>query len=141
MPTYLELNPWHKRQAALLYHYASLEYLKGLLPLIDEWIAFTDTALNERQLLDAVGMAHANWDRVNTTAHFSTHAFAAMVEFRENVLWCVNARTFEKFGIAGENQCARMLQEYAGYPDNMLWTTPEQQKGFEERAERAFNYA
>ena len=141
MPTYLELNPWHKRQAALLYHYASLEYLKGLLPLIDEWIAFTDTALNERQPLDAVGMAHANWDRVNTTAHFSTHAFAAMVEFRENVLWCVNARTFEKFGIAGENQCARMLQEYAGYPDNMLWTTPEQQMGFEERAERAFNYA
>lgn len=44
MPTYLELNPWHKRQTARLYYFASLNYLKGLPPLIDEWIAFTDAA-------------------------------------------------------------------------------------------------
>jgi hypothetical protein len=141
MPTYLELNPWHKRQATLLYHYASLDYLKALLPLIDEWIAFTDTALSDRQPLDAVGMAHANWGRVNTTAHFSTHAFAAMVEFRESVIRQIAKRSFELYSGAGEYQCERMLQEYAGYPRNMLWTTPEQQAEFEERAERAFKHA
>ncbi|MGH8086229.1 MAG: hypothetical protein ACREPV_13305 [Lysobacter sp.] len=141
MPTYLELNPWHKRQAALLYHYVSLDYLKGLPLLIDEWIAFTDAALTDRSPLDATGLAHANWQPVNTTAHFSTCAYAAMVEFREGVLKDIANRAFEKYDIAGEYQCARMLQEYAGYPRDMLWATYEQQEAFKERAEKAFKYA
>lgn len=37
-----ELLPWHKRQATLLYHYASLAYLEGLLPRIDALIARAD---------------------------------------------------------------------------------------------------
>lgn len=137
----LELNPWHKRQAALLYHFASLDYLKGLLPLIDAWIAFTDHALENRRPLDAAGLAHANWAPVNTTAHFSTHAYAAMVEFRESVMRQIAKRSFERYSGAGEYQCERMLSEYAGYPDSMLWATHEQQEGFKERAERVFRYA
>lgn len=32
IPSADELLPWHKRQATLLYRYASLAYLEGLLP-------------------------------------------------------------------------------------------------------------
>lgn len=141
MSTYLELNPWHKRQATLLYYFASLDYLKGLLPLIDEWIAFTDAALKERQAIDTAGLAHANWQPANTTAHFSTYAYAAMMDFRESVMRQIAKRSLERYSGAGEYQCGRMLSEYAGYPHNMLWTTYEQQAEFKERAEKAFKYA
>lgn len=36
----LELNPWHKRQATLLYHFASLPYLKGPLEQVNQLIGF-----------------------------------------------------------------------------------------------------
>ncbi|MDH5823496.1 hypothetical protein QFW77_10915 [Luteimonas sp. RD2P54] len=137
----LALPPWHKRQATLLYHYASLEYLKGLLSLIDEWIAFTDRLLDERSGLDATGLAHVNWKPTSTAAHFSTYAYAAMVDFRESVVRQIAKRSFERYSGAAEGQCERMLREYAGYPDSMLWMTHEQQAEFKERAEETFKYA
>ena len=134
MPTYLELNPWHKRQATLLHYFTSIDYLMALLPLVNEWIAYTDQVLTERSPLDAVGLGQANWAPVNTTAHFSTHAFAAMVEFKEAIQRSAAARAYEEYRAVGEYQCARVLQEYAGMSgrDNgdFLWATPEQESHF-----------
>lgn len=145
MPTCLELSPWHKRQAALLYHFTSLDYLRALLPKIDEWISFTDRILTDRSTLDALGLAQANWAPVNTTAHFSTYAFAAMVEFKETVQHSIAARTYERYGSVGEHQCGRMLQEYAGLSGrengDFLWATPEQEAEFKQRFNSIYDHA
>ena len=133
-----ELFPWQKRQAALLYHFASLEYLKGLKPQIDELIAWTDTVLDDRSGLDAIGLAELNWAPSDTAANFSTHAFPALVEFQESTARDIAQRAFESYDITGAHQCARMLQEYGG---QMIWATPEQAAEFKERFERIYKYA
>ena len=105
MPIYLELNPWHKRQATLLYHFTSMEYLKALVPMVEEWIAYTDRILTERSALDSLGLAQANWKPVHTTAHFSTYAFAAMVEMKETLQHAIAVRSYERYDDVGETQC------------------------------------
>lgn len=133
-----ELFPWQKRQAALLYHFASLDYLKGLKPQIDELIAWTDAVLSNRSHLDSLGLAQANWKPSDTAANFSTYAFPALLEFQQGTAWDIAQRAFEHYGITGAYQCARMLENYAG---QMLWATYEQEEEFKARFERIYKYA
>ncbi|HDS1558289.1 hypothetical protein NJH49_06870 [Stenotrophomonas maltophilia] len=135
---YLELNPWHKRQAALIHHFTSMDYLKGLLPQIDSLLAMTDQMLDERSHLDTAGRALAGWESQDTASHFSTYAYPALMEFRECVVEDIALRSIERYRGAGEHQCARLLEEYAY---QMAWATPEQEKLFHETAERTFDYA
>ncbi|WP_244880203.1 hypothetical protein [Stenotrophomonas rhizophila] len=133
-----ELNPWHRRQAALLYHFASMPYLRGLLEQINQLIGFTDEILEDRGGLDAAGRSLANWQPADTAGHFSTHAFPALVDFKEKVIRAIAARSYERYSEAGERQCSRMLQEYAF---QMIWATGEQEASFQSRAEAVFKYA
>ncbi|MGA6539915.1 hypothetical protein ACPEH7_17490 [Stenotrophomonas sp. NPDC101269] len=50
----LELNPWHKRQATLLYHFASLPCLKDLLEQINQLIGFSWSAHDSRLGRDCI---------------------------------------------------------------------------------------
>lgn len=134
----LELNPWHKRQAALIQHFTSLDYLKSILPRVENLIAMADAMLDERAHLDAAGVALANWSQTSTAIHFATHAYPALVEFREGIVRKVAMRSSEQFSPAGENQCSRMLGEYAS---SMIWATHEQERAFRKEAERVFQYA
>ncbi|MBH1479416.1 hypothetical protein I5U59_14305 [Stenotrophomonas maltophilia] len=135
---YLELNPWHKRQAALIHHFTSMDYLKGLLPQIDSLLAMTDQILDERSHLDTAGRALAGWESQDTASHFSTYAYPALMEFRECVVEDIALRSIERYRGAGEHQCARMLEEYAY---QMTWATPEQEKLFRDTTESVFRYA
>jgi len=63
-----ELAPWHRRQATLLYHFASLPYLKGLLEKINQLISVTDDILEDRGGLDAAGRSLAHWQPADTAA-------------------------------------------------------------------------
>ncbi|KRG66346.1 hypothetical protein ABB27_13995 [Stenotrophomonas terrae] len=133
-----DLNPWHKRQATLLYHFTSNEYLQGLLRRIDRLIAMANGFLDERTPFDSLGLAVGNWQQLDTAAHFSTHAFPALIEFREGVVEAIALRASEVYRTAGENQCGRMLEEYGHH---MTWATPDQESAFKEEAAAVFSYA
>ena len=135
---YLELNPWHKRQATLLYHFTSMEYLKGVLPLIDDLIQYTDQILDERAKLDTIGLAKAGWKPHQTAGSFSTNAYPALVDFRESVVRQIARRSFERYSSAGDTNLARMLREYAPY---LIWATHEQEAEFQQRVEKILKYA
>ncbi|MGE8210020.1 MAG: hypothetical protein ACN6RH_10950 [Stenotrophomonas rhizophila] len=135
---YLELNAWHKRQATLLYHFASMPYIKELLERIDALIAFADGLLDERAGLDTAGRALADWRPIDTAGHFSTYAYPALVDFRENVVKSIALRSFEQYRTAGQDQCSRMLDEYA---HQMVWASREQEDEFKRLAESVFRYA
>ncbi|PTA74325.1 hypothetical protein C9416_20415, partial [Stenotrophomonas sp. Nf4] len=134
----MELNPWHKRQAALIHHFTSMEYLKGLLPQVDSLLALTDQMLAERSHLDTAGRALAGWSSQSTASHFSTYAYPALMEFRQAVVECIALRSIERYRRAGEHQCERMLEEYAHL---MAWATPQQEAIFRDATERVFRYA
>ncbi len=131
-----ELLPWHKRQATLLYHYASLEYLKGLLPRIDALIARADALLNNRSNVDA-SMLRDGWDMRDTAANWGTGCYPALLDFRASVLRDISLRAVEEYDITGANNASRMLSEYS-----MNWATPEQEEEFRRFAEEeVFKYA
>ena len=134
---YIELNPWHKRQAALILHFTSNEYIQGLLSQIDGLVRKVDMMLEERLSVDAVGLAVANWDSTDTAAHFSTLAFPALQDYRGATAYMIAMRASEFYSAGGENQCSRMLDEYG---HSMLWATPEQENFFRDEIERIFRY-
>ncbi|HRL21529.1 MAG TPA: hypothetical protein PLP85_07160 [Alcaligenes sp.] len=133
-----ELHAWHKRQAALMHYFASLEYLQGLKTQVDELIIWTDAVLSQRAPFDAIGLADLRWDPTDTSAHFSTYAFPALLDFQQGVAADIASRASDQYGLSGAYQCARMLSEYG---HSMLWATREQEDAFQEKFARIYSYA
>ena len=130
-----DLSPRRKRQVALMYNFASLEYLKGLLPRVEDLILYASALADGRAHLDKYLMSE-RWGARDTSANWSTYGFPSLVEFRETTLWDIQARSRDVYDITGANQCARMLAEYS-----LMWLTPEQERQFKERFDEVYKYA
>ena len=135
-PEYL-LSVWQKRQAAMLYHWMSLDYLRGLKDLIDALIKGADVTveLARRQGRDAL-IANPRWGVRDTSANWSTYAFPALEDFRKSTIWHIAARVNENFGKTGATQCGRMLSEFSS-----MWMTEEEEERFNKQWETVFSYA
>jgi len=90
------LTIYRKRQAAILYHYASLDYLKGLIPLIDETIyVFHRVAQTaQAQGRDAL-FTSKRWGARGTSANADTYGTPFLSEFRQGILKQISDRAFE----------------------------------------------
>ena len=132
-----ELNLWQKRQATLLYHFASLEYLKGLKLRIDALISGADVMLDDAQVQrrDAVIVNKRRGGR-NTPANWAKCGFPPLLDFQQKTAKQIAKRTHEAYSITGAYQCARMLSEFS-----MRCATEEEQTAFEERSEKVYKYA
>jgi hypothetical protein len=93
------LTNHRKRQAAILYHYASLDYLKGLIPLIDETIlAFHRVAQTaQAQGRDAL-FTSKRWGVRGTSANADTYGTPFLSGLRETTLRQISDVAFEKYG-------------------------------------------
>lgn len=121
------LNKWQKRQATLLYHFASLEYLEGLKRLVDDFVNGVDVTLDlaKRQGRDQV-IANERWGVRDTSANFSTYGFAALREYQQSIVRDIAMRSNECYEFTGHNQCARLLGELS-----LGWSTPQERERFE----------
>jgi len=126
-PTEFQLDKWQKRQATLLYHFASLDYLKGLKKLLDDFVNGVDITLDlaQQQGRDQF-IANERWGVRDTAANFSTYGFPALKEFQQSTNWDIAKRKDESYDFTGYNQCARLLGELS-----LGWSTPEEQARFE----------
>jgi len=126
-PPEFQLNKWQKRQATLLYHFASLDYLKGLKKLLDDFVNGVDITLDlaQQQGRDQF-IANERWGVRDTAANFSTYGFPALKEFQRDTNWDIAKRKDEFYDFTGYNQCARLLGELS-----LGWSTPEEQERFE----------
>lgn len=93
------LTAYQKRQAAILYHYASLDYLKGLIPLIDATIdAFHGVAqIAQDQGRDAL-FASKRWGVRDTSANADTHGTPFLSALRETTMQQIADVAFESYG-------------------------------------------
>jgi hypothetical protein len=80
------LTSWQKKQAALLYYFSSLEYLKDVKNLVDD-------------LLSAQNWGNGGWP--------------FLANFELSLAKNITARAAEAFNITGRNQCARGIAEYS----------------------------
>jgi len=130
-----ELSLTQKRQATLIYHFTSLDYLQGLLLRIDGLLQYADYLLERRKVVEPF-MYSAQWGARHTGANWSSTAYPAIVDFREQVLKAIASRDTEVYGDSGAAFCSRMLAEYS-----MMWMSPDQEEAFKQRFEEVSNYA
>jgi len=131
------LNVWQKRQAALLYHFASLDYLKGLKRLIDAMIQGADILLDtaQSQGRDAL-IVDERWGARDTSGNWGTYGFPALKDFQQATAKDIAERAHEVYSFTGANQCARLLGELS-----MRWATEEEEERFQNSVEFITKYA
>lgn len=132
-----QLSLQQKRQATLLYHWTSREYLQGLKDLIDALIKGVDVNLTLAKLQgrDAL-LANERWGVRDTAANWSTFVFPALEDFRKSTIWHIAQVANEVYGKTGAYQCAHMIGEHSS-----LWMTPEEEQRFQAQFEEVFRYA
>lgn len=131
------LSLWQKRQAALLYYWMSLDYLKGLKGMIDKLMAGADVLLDlaQSQGRDAL-IADDRWGVRDTSANWSTYGHSALADFRKSVISDIAARVNEDYGKTGAYQCAYLLDETSS-----RWMTEDEEEAFKQQFEAVFSYA
>ena len=133
----MELALWQKKQATLLYHYASLEYLKPLRGMVSSIIEGMDATL---QLASDEGRdrlyVDEKWGMRDTSANWSTYGFPALLDLQKSVAEDISHRAFEVYGITGVNNCSRTIHELS-----MMWATPDEEDRFEKQMEALGRYA
>jgi hypothetical protein len=134
-PPEMHLNKWQKRQATLLYHFASMEYLKGLKKLLDDFVKGVDLTLDGAGGRDEL-LVSQRWGVRDTAANFGTYGFAALKDFQKSVVRQIAEVSSEYYHATGSNQCQRLIGELS-----MGWSTPEEQERFEEGMALIAKYA
>lgn len=132
-----ELSKWQKRQAALLYHFSSLDYLKGLKTLLDDFVKGVDITLDvaETEGRDRF-LVSERWGVRDTVANFSTYGFPALQDFQRSVALQIAEWPAEYYHGTGYNQCERLLGELS-----MNWSTPEEEERFKAGMKKIADYA
>lgn len=113
------LTPWQRKQIALLYHFASLDYLEGLL-----------TRLNDLLGINYFPPGQMKRQRQDRRPHDDTprYCFDPASQFLDNfqrdVVEDIAKRQFDSYSITGSNQCARGFAEFA------IWSTDVEEAKF-----------
>jgi hypothetical protein len=132
------LTTWQKTQAAMLYHFASLDYLKGLHRMVSQLMnGVVDPLLDlaKAQNRDSV-LVDARWGTRDTSANWASNAWPFLKDFQQSLAKDIAGRAFERYKITGTNQCLRGIDEYS-----MQWTTPEEEERFNEAVRAIERYA
>ncbi|MES2743160.1 MAG: hypothetical protein V4754_19725 [Pseudomonadota bacterium] len=132
-----EMTQWQKKQAAMLYHFASMGYLKGLQQRVNDLIAFVEPTLDlaKAQNRDA-RLVSAQWGTRNTSQNWSNNAWPFLADFQKGIAQSIAERAFEVYDTSGVNNCARGISEYS-----MEWTTHEEEDKFKAMFEELSLYA
>lgn len=131
------LTPWQKKQAALLYYFSSMEYLKGLkdrvhaLRVLAEGTLYQSSAENRDSALRS-----ARWGIRDTGENWANNAWPFLADFQLSVGRDIADRASQIYHVTGAYQCGRGMDEYS-----MQWMSPEEQLRFDEMFEELSIYA
>jgi hypothetical protein len=134
----IQLTSWQKKQAVLLYHFASLDYLKGLQKRLNDLMMFIDPTLDlakaqDRDLL----LVSKQWGNRNPSENWANNAWPFLKDFQLSIAKHIANRALEIYCITGANQCGRGMDEIS-----MAWSTPEEEEEkFHEMFESLATYA
>lgn len=121
------LSVWQARQAAMLYYYSSLDYLKQLHALITRFesgVADPLLTLAETQDRDAV-LSNAQWGERNTSENWANNAWPMLKDLQVELAKDIALRKFNKYKITSVNDCLKGIEQYS-----MNWTTEQEEREF-----------
>lgn len=137
MKNNFNLTQWQKRQAALLYHFSSTDYLIGLRDRVNGLFRFTEVLLqtSRAQGRDRL-MRSKQWGDRDTTENWADSAWPFLADFQVSIARDIADRASDTYHVTGRYSCGRGLSEYS-----MQWTTQDEEKQFETMYEEISNYA
>ncbi len=126
----MDLNIHQKRQAALLYHYTSAEYLESIIAAAREWLKTADATLDqaERSERDKL-MALEGWEVGDTAANWSTYGHPMLADMMRMLYKQRAERAVEKYAPPNIRFTYMGLQHFS-----LNWTLPEEERKFEDAA-------
>ena len=132
-----ELSLHQKRQATLLYYWMSLDYLKGLLTLIDALMKGANMTLELATLQgrDEV-IANEQWGTRDTASNWGSLAWPALEDFKRSTIKLMGWRAMQLYCGTGLTQCDHMLGELSPY-----WMTPDEKEEFDDEWTKVSRYA
>lgn len=122
------LTTWQKKQAALLYYFASLSYLKDVKTGVDKLLSFSESTLDlARHEHRDLGLKSTQWGNRDTAENWANSAWPFLADFQLSLAKNIANRAVEVYSITGRNQCARGMSEYS-----MEWTSIDEQERFDQ---------
>jgi hypothetical protein len=134
----IAITDWQKKQAAMLYRFASLDYLKGLHRMVSDLIdGILDPiiALSKTQNRDSV-LIDKRWGTRNTTENWNNNAWPFLKDLQFSLAKDIAARAIERYRITGTNECFRGIGEYS-----LQWTTVDEEEKFKAAVRLISEYA
>lgn len=121
----VKLTTWHKKQAAMLYHFTSLDYLKTLHRMVSDLInGVVDPLLEvaKAQNRDQVLVSKV-WGNRNTSANWENHAWPFLKDLQTSLAKDIALRAAQGFRITAVNECLRGVEEYS-----LNWAAPSEEQ-------------
>lgn len=132
-----QLTATQQTQVTLLYHFASLEYLKGLQQRLHALMALIDPTLDLAKLQNRDQLlTDQRWGTRNTSENWANNGWPFLADFALSIATDIAKRAFESYAITGTNQCERGLAELS-----LDWMTPDEEDAFKARFEQLSLYA
>jgi hypothetical protein len=132
-----QLTTTQKQQVSLLYHFASLEYLKGLQQRLHALLASIDPTLDLAKLQNRDELlADPRWGTRNTADNWGNNGWPFLADFELSVATDIAKRALESYSRTGATQCVRGLAELS-----LDWITPAEEEHFQTSLENVSMYA
>lgn len=134
----LQLSPWQRRQAAMLYRYSSLDYLRRLHQLVShliDGVADPLITLAQAQGRDAV-VSDAKWGGRYTSENWANNAWPILKELQAELSKDIALRSFDKYKKTSVDECLRGAEQFS-----MLWSTPEEERQYQLAVQAVNNIA
>lgn len=137
MSTIPALTTWQKKQATLLYHFSSLDYLKGLQQRVDALrrLAEGDLNLSNTQGRDAY-LRSERWGSRDTSENWANNAWPFLADFQLSVAKHIADRASQIYAVTGAYQCSRGMSEYS-----FEWMTAQEQEQFDAMFAELYEYS
>lgn len=121
----IKLTPWQKAQAAMLYHFTSIAYLKGLHKMVGDLMSgFVDPLLEtaKAQGRDKVLVSEVWGDR-NTSRNWENNAWPFLRDLQISLARDISLRTTGRYRRTSVNESLRGVAEYS-----TDWATPSEER-------------
>lgn len=132
-----QLSAKQKRQVTLLYHFASLDYLKGLQDRVNALLIDIDPTLDQAKLDQRDQFLNVpRWGSRNTSENWSNNAWPFLADFQRSIAEDIAKRAVEVYSVTDANNCARGLAELS-----TAWMSPDEEQEFDDRMDLITKYA
>lgn len=133
----MNLTQWQKKQAILLYHFSSLNYLEGLKDRVRVLRIFAEGILDKSGAEDRDKFLRSKqWGDRNTSENWANNAWPFLADLQRSITQSIADRRSNIYHKTSVYQCARGIGELS-----MQWTLPEEQDKFDKMFEELSTYS